>query len=64
MPFADHTFDVVISNGVINLSPDKSTLFSEIYRILKPGGKLQFADIILEKNLPPHLAANVESWSQ
>ena len=64
MPFADHTFDVVISNGVINLSPDKSTLFTEIYRILKPGGKLQFADIILEKNLPPHLAANVESWSQ
>jgi SAM-dependent methyltransferase len=64
MPFADHTFDVVISNGVINLSPNKSTLFSEIYRILKPGGKLQFADVILEKNLPPHLAANVESWSQ
>ncbi len=64
MPFADHTFDVVISNGVINLSPDKPTLFAEIHRVLKPGGRLQFADIILEKNLPPHLAANVESWSQ
>lgn len=64
MPFADDTFDVVISNGVINLSPDKPKLFAEIYRILKPGGRLQFADIILEKNLPPHLAANVESWSQ
>lgn len=64
MPFADHTFDVVISNGVINLSPDKPTLFAEIYRVLKPGGRLQFADIILEKDLPPHLAANVESWSQ
>ncbi len=64
MPFTDDTFDVVISNGVINLSPDKPNLFAEIYRILKPGGRLQFADIILEKNLPPHLAANVESWSQ
>ena len=64
MPFADTAFDVVISNGVINLSPDKPALFAEIYRILKPGGKLQFADIILEKNLPPHLATNVESWSQ
>jgi len=64
MPFAEHTFDVVISNGVINLSPDKPSLFAEIYRILKPGGKVQFADIILEKDLPPHLIADVESWSQ
>ncbi len=64
MPFADNTFDVVISNGAINLCPDKPGLFAEIYRILKPGGSLQFADIILEKDLPSHLASDVEAWSQ
>jgi len=64
LPFADSSFSVVISNGVINLSPDKTRLFAEIYRVLKPGGRLQFADIILEKELPSHLAAGVESWSQ
>ena len=64
LPFPDATFDTVISNGVINLSPDKPRLFTEIYRVLKPGGRLQFADIVLEKELPPHLAVNVESWSQ
>jgi SAM-dependent methyltransferase len=64
LPFSNHTFDVVLSNGVINLSPDKPGLFSEIHRVLKPGGQLQFADIILEKELPQHLAAGVESWSQ
>lgn len=64
LPFADDTFDVVISSGVINLSPDKPRLFEEIHRVLKSGGRLQFADIILDKELPPHLARNVESWSQ
>ncbi|MGB3221903.1 MAG: methyltransferase domain-containing protein [Desulforhopalus sp.] len=64
LPFPDNSFDVVISNGVINLSPDKPYIFSEIYRVLKKGGRLQFADIILEKELPPHLMASVESWSQ
>jgi len=64
LPFTECTFDVVISNGVINLSPEKQNLFSEIYRILKPGGLLQFADIVLDKELPPHLAGSVESWSQ
>jgi arsenite methyltransferase len=64
LPFADLTFDVVISNGVINLSPDKSRLFAEIYRVLKVGGRLQFADIVLEKALPEGQAAGAESWSQ
>jgi ubiquinone/menaquinone biosynthesis C-methylase UbiE len=64
LPFENDTFDVVISNGVINLSPDKPGLFAEIYRVMKPGGRLQFADIILETKLPPHLATSVESWSQ
>ena len=64
LPFPDNTFDTVISNGVINLSPEKPRLFKEIHRVLKPGGRLQFADIILDRELPPHLLVSVESWSQ
>lgn len=64
LPFEDSSFDVVISNGVINLSPDKKRLFGEIYRVLKVNGTLQFADIILEKALPPEQSQSVESWSQ
>ena len=64
LPFAEITFDVVISNGAINLSPDKPRLFAEIHRVMQAGGRLQFADIILEKQLPAHLAKDVEAWSQ
>lgn len=64
LPFDSNYFDAVISNGVINLSPDKASLFAEIFRVLKPSGRLQFADIVLEKPLPPHLASSIESWSQ
>jgi SAM-dependent methyltransferase len=63
IPYDDYSFDVVISNGVINLSPCKQTLFREIKRVLKPGGKLQIADIILEQALPAGLSS-AESWSQ
>lgn len=64
IPYDDHFFDVVISNGVINLSPCKQTSFKEIYRVLKPGGRLQFADVVLEKDLPAALAGSAEAWSQ
>jgi arsenite methyltransferase len=64
IPYDDGSFDVVISNGVVNLSPCKQTVFKEIYRVLKPGGKLQFADIVLEQALPAGLSGNAESWSQ
>jgi len=64
IPFADDFFDVVISNGVINLSPCKQQCFAEIFRVLKPGGKLHFADVILEKDLPSHLIGSLEAWSQ
>lgn len=64
LPFDDNYCDAVISNGVINLSPDKARLFAEMYRVLKPGGRLQFADIVLEKELPPHLRSSIESWTQ
>ncbi|MBU0730824.1 MAG: methyltransferase domain-containing protein [Proteobacteria bacterium] len=64
IPYDDNTFDFVISNGVINLSPCKQKLFKEIYRTLKPGAMLQFADIVLEKELPSSLVGSLEAWSQ
>lgn len=63
-PFEDETFDVAISNGVINLSPCKLDIFKEIYRVLKPGGSFQFADIVAEREIPPDMAASPEAWSQ
>ncbi len=64
IPYDDRSFDVVISNGVINLSPSKETAFREIHRVLKPGGKLQFADVVVENELPADLAGSAEAWSQ
>jgi SAM-dependent methyltransferase len=63
IPWRDDFFDVVISNGVLNLCPEKPRCFREIYRVIKPGGQLLFADVILEKELPAHLAASAEAWS-
>ncbi len=63
-PFEDNTFDVIISNGVINLSPAKYELFQEIFRVLKPGGRLQFADMVLDGELPAGMAGSMEAWSQ
>lgn len=64
IPYDDRSFDVVISNGVINLSTSKEAAFREIYRVLKPGGKLQFADVVVENELPADLAGSAEAWSQ
>lgn len=62
--FGDNMFDVVIANGVINLSPCKEELFREIYRVLKPGGRLQFADIVAEQELPAAVTRSLEAWTQ
>ena len=64
IPFADQSFDVVISNSVINLSPFKQDLFGEIYRVLKPGGKLQFADIVSDGEVPSSLRGSLDAWAQ
>lgn len=64
IPYRDASFDVVISNGVINLSPAKEEVFNEIYRVLRPGGRLQFADIVLNEALPADVANSLEAWSQ
>jgi SAM-dependent methyltransferase len=63
IPFNDHAFDVITSNGVLNLSPLKEKSFGEIYRVLKPGGRLQFADIVLKEDLPDKVAGSLDAWS-
>ncbi len=64
IPYPEQSFDVVISNGVINLSPAKQAMFKEIYRVLKPGGSLQFADVVLEQDLPAALSGSADAWAQ
>jgi len=63
MPVEDGWADVVISNGVINLCPDKRTVFSEIRRVLRPGGHLQFADIANSKPVPPEALRDIDLWT-
>jgi len=63
LPFADDTFDVVISNGVINLSVVKSRVFAEAARVLRPEGRLAVADIVSGKPLKERTRRNVELWA-
>ncbi len=62
-PFAADSVDVVISNGVINLSADKSRVFAEAARVLRPGGRLALADIVTEKPLPDSVTGNATLWA-
>lgn len=64
IPYDDNSFDVIISSGVINLAPEKKKLFKEAFRVLKPGGRMQFADIVVEKEMPQAVAAGAEAWAQ
>lgn len=63
MPVEDDWADVVISNGVINLCPDKRAVFGEIRRVLRPGGHLQFADIANGRPVPPEALRDIDLWT-
>ena len=63
LPFDNSTMDVVISNGVINLCPDKQKVFSEVARVLKTGGRMVIADIVTEQQLPENVVCNSTLWA-
>ena len=62
MPLGDATADIIVSNCVINLAPDKTAVFREMFRVLKPGGRVAVSDIALKKELPPELASNLMAY--
>jgi SAM-dependent methyltransferase len=63
LPVADASIDVVSSNGVLNLVPEKERGFAEIVRVLKPGGRLHLADIVLDLELPEDARRNIDLWT-
>ncbi len=62
LPAADNSVDAVISNCVINLAPDKSKVFKEAFRVLKPGGRLMVSDMVLLKELPDFIKNSIEAY--
>jgi arsenite methyltransferase len=63
LPFDDGSFDVVISNGVIDLIPDKDAVFSEIFRVLVPGGRIQVADVTIQRPVSEEGKRNIDLWT-
>ena len=63
LPVSDGWADVVISNGVVNLSPDKDRTFKEIFRVLRPGGRIQIADITVEGEIPEGAKRDIDLWT-
>jgi SAM-dependent methyltransferase len=63
LPFADESFDVVISNGVIDLIPDKDAVFAELYRVLASGGRIQVADVTIQSPVSEEGRRNIDLWT-
>jgi SAM-dependent methyltransferase len=63
LPFPDESFDVVISNGVIDLIPDKDAVFSELHRVLVPGGRIQVADVTIQNPVSEEGRRNIDLWT-
>ena len=63
LPVADGFGDVIISNGVVNLCPDKRAVFGEMLRVLKPGGRIQIGDILVHKEVPQDAKDDIALWS-
>ena len=63
LPVSDGWADLVISNGVVNLAPRKDIVFKEIFRVLRPGGRIQIADITVEKEIPEGAKRDIDLWT-
>jgi SAM-dependent methyltransferase len=63
VPLPDASVDVVISNCVINLSADKREVFREMYRVLKPGGRIAVSDVVVSGTMPPEMRQSAELWA-
>ena len=63
LPVKDDSVDVIISNGVVNLCPDKRAVFKEMLRVLKPGGRMQIGDILVHKEVPQDAKDDIALWS-
>jgi SAM-dependent methyltransferase len=63
LPFPDGSFDIVISNGVIDLIPDKDAVFSQLFRMLAPGGRIQIADVTIQKPVSEEGRRNIDLWT-
>jgi arsenite methyltransferase len=63
LPFPDASFDVVISNGVIDLIPDKDAVFAELFRVLAPGGRIQIADVTIQNPVSEEGRRDIDLWT-
>lgn len=63
LPLADESVDVVISNGVVDLVPDKDAVFAEVFRVLRPGGRIQLADVTIQRPVSEEGKRNIDLWT-
>jgi len=62
LPLEDESVDAIISNCVINLSPEKDKVYREVYRVLRPGGRVMVSDVVLDRPLPPEVAQSIDAY--